>query len=569
VAGAASYTASRQLLLGAYFLIGSLAFIVVLRIGKQDEDILFMFVIGSLSLSLLMSAVLISDNLLGYDIHNEFYFFLRVLRSGKWETQFTNLYNSVTSITILPSVIALVSGLDGVSVLRFVFPAVYSVVPVFLYKLYREIASPRSAYLSVFLFMSFYYDNRISLARMEVAEVLLVVLLLVSFLPRMRRVHSSTFAAMILTVGLVAAHYTMAYLYTSFVIFASVVAAIFRRRVLALYGSIMLLLTVVTLLAWYAYVAGGAGVAALSRDFSMIFNGIIEDFFAPDTRPQVAVQALSFQGMPGILHDVNRATLYLVQLCLIIGFLAFLLKREKSEAERKMLPLMVVAFIFICSAVTLPFFAATLQLGRIYHIALLFASPCFLYGVGVLDSSLGLVGSFLSKVLHMRLCIRFSARSALAAGILFSCFLFTSGWAWAVSMDVPTSLVLDSERFLVSSDVRLNAVYFMDYTVPEDIAGARWLLTYHSSPRPICADIIARWHVLNSYGEFPREGPTLPRCYGYSNPYVFISEFNNLRGVGQASAKPPSYDRFPMSEISAKLSIKNRVFSDGGAVIYE
>jgi len=573
LAVAASYALSQQLLLGTYFLIGSFVFVAVLRMDARSRDGLLMFVIWCLSVSLLMSAAMISDNLVGYDIHMEYHVFLQVLQSGKWAAQSTNLYNSVISISILPSAIALVSALDAVPIFRFVFPAIYSLLPVFLYKVYRKILTQRYAFLSVFLFMSFGLDGMISLAREEVAEVLLVVLLLILLSRKLSGRSLGTLAAMILTVGLVAAHYSIAYLYLFLVIFATVVSVVFRRRDVALCGSMIMLMTVITCLAWYAYVARGEAIAALSRNASIIAKGIVEDFFASSARPQAVVNAVGFTGMSGILHDMNRATLYLIQFFLILGFLGILLKRGKNEMERKMLPLMVVAFMFIGSAVVLPFFAATLQLSRIYHVALLFASPCLLYGVNVLDSLARLVVSHFDKISHVRIRTGFSAKSILTVGLLFSYFLFTSGWVWAVSVDRPTSLQLDFERFLTSPDVGLNAVYFDAYTVPKDIAAARWLLAYHSNSRTICADIIARYHVLNSYGEFERQGPTLPGCghcahCGYPNSYVFISEFNSLHGVGEASHKPPSYDRFAISEISTELSIMARIYSDGGATVY-
>jgi uncharacterized membrane protein len=510
---------------------------------------------------------MISSNLRGYDIHPEFQTFSDVLRTGRWEPQFSNFYSSVISISILPTIMAVVPGLEGVSVLSLLFPAVYSVLPVFLYKVYRKILTPRSSFLSVFLFMSFFYDEMPQVARQEVAEVLLVVLLLIFLSPKMRETSSGTLAAIILTVGLVAAHYSLAYLYVFLVISGWVVAAIFRRRDLSMCSSMMLLMTVVICFAWYAFSAGGVAVAGLAHDFSVITRGMIEDFFATSARPPEVNLALGLTGMPGILHDLNRGILYLVQLCLVLGFFALLSKRQKSETERRLLPVMAVGFAFIGSAVVLPFFYATLELSRIYHLSLLLMSPCFVYGTRLLGSLLGLLGSFTGGLRNVWIRAFSFAKWVPVAAIVFSCFLFTSGWVWAVSMDRPTSLVFDSERLLKSSDVRLNAIYFGSYTIDADIAGARWLGTHYLNTRPVCGDTISNHHVLTSYGEFPQEEQVLPWC-NISRSYVFVSEFNNLRGVGQADHRPPD-NIFPMSEISGKLVEKNRIYSDGGAVIYE
>ena len=125
----------------------------------------------------------------------------------------------------------------------------------------------------------------------------------------------------------------------------------------------------------------------------------------------------------------------------------------------------------------------------------------------------------------------------------------------------------------MSPEVNISATYYNSYTVLKDIECARWLRTYHSSSFQMCADKIARYHVLNSYGEFPREGRTLPSCYvcsncSYGNMYVFISEFNNLRGVVQEEVDSPSH-MLQTSEIMPKLIVMNRIYSNGGAVIYQ
>jgi uncharacterized membrane protein len=475
----------------------------------------------------------------------------------------------VTSVSILPSVIALVSGLDGVSIFRFIFPVIYSMLPVLLYQVYRKVVTPRIAFGSVFLFMSFpsFYVEMISLARQEVAEFILVILSLIFLSPRIGESRSKDLIVAILTFGLIAAHYTLAYLYILLLIFGSAVSAVFRRRDFALCSTETLALTAVVCLAWYVTTAGGVAIAILIQNIIRVTNGVVQGFLSQGTRPTTVTLAYTFGGLAGPLHDINRVTLYLAQFLLLLGFVELLRKRDKSEGERKMLPLMTVAFGFLASAVLLPYFAGELQLSRIYSIALLFVSPCFLYGIQFLDSLVASARSLVRYASHVRLPKGVSLKSIFTVAILLSYFLFSSGWVWAVSGDRATSTVLDYDQMFASSDQQVSYAFFAFYTVPGDVAGARWIQAHDSNYLQICADWIARYHVLTSYGGFSRDGPMLPGCYGYfQNSYIFLSEFNNVRddlSTGSSSTNIQS-----ISNISALLDVRNRVYS-GGAVIYQ
>jgi uncharacterized membrane protein len=549
------------------FLIFALSPLAVILKSEKGGDRFWLLLTWSLSLSLLLSVTLLSNNLLGYDVHDEYFRFLAVSKTGIWDVTNFDPYNSVISVTILPAVLSAVSGLDGISIFKFVFPVLYSFAPVILYKVYRKILSPRAAFLSVFLFISYptFYGEMIQLGRQEIAEILLLVLIWI-FLSTQTMKISGRLAIVILTIGLVTAHYALAYIYLVFLTFSFVVSRV-SRRTITLGNSFILLLTAVATLVWYAFAAGGVGIFDLYRSVSPVIQGFWQSLFFEGSRPSAVLQAAGLApGLPGIVHDLNRVTLYLAQICLVLGFLAFVFKKRKSVAEQKMLPLMTIGLVFLGCAVILPFFAAQLELTRIYHITLLFVSPCFVYGA----DQLGRVVDFVFS-LRKGIKVRFRKKQVLAAVILVSYFLFVSGWAWAATMDRPDSLILDVERIRDSPDVTLSRQYFLFYTVLPDIAGARWLNDYRDTTSPICADFTARYHVLNSYGEIPRDGlnsaKQLTGCT-FKSSYVFLSEFNTQYGIAYTTANGPDYGSFSLSKISARLSVKNTVFSDGGAVIY-
>jgi uncharacterized membrane protein len=319
----------------------------------------------------------------------------------------------------------------------------------------------------------------------------------------------------------------------------------------------------VTAFGWYTLVGGGIAVTKLGGTLANVVNGVEVDFLNPSSRPTQVILLMGQGVTSGIFHAFDRAISLVVVICLTLGFLALLCKRRKSTAEWKMIPLSTLGFILLGAVVILPSFGASLTFSRLYHYSLLFASPCFVYGVNLLVSPLEHLGSAFAKVFHLSMRHRFPWKSVLAAGILFSYFLFTSGWIWTASMDRPTSIVLDAQRLRTSPDIVLANQYYSTITVPEDVAGAQWLSVYHSD-RPVCSDIPAQFQVLNSYGGFPRNEPYLPHCMFVSNAYVFLREFNNLRGVG--SNIPDGPPNFYISKISPPFDTINRIYSDGATI---
>src|SRR5208282_1148398 len=111
----ASYADIRMILLGAFLIIGCIPFAAALkpRLDIASRDRFFEILTVSVSFFLLMVQTVVSNYLLGYDVHQEFYDFLETSLNG-WNPAFGGWYNSVLSVTILPSILHAVSAIDGI-----------------------------------------------------------------------------------------------------------------------------------------------------------------------------------------------------------------------------------------------------------------------------------------------------------------------------------------------------------------------------------------------------------------------------------------------------------------------
>jgi uncharacterized membrane protein len=205
----------------------------------------------------------------------------------------------------------------------------------------------------------------------------------------------------------------------------------------------------------------------------------------------------------------------------------------------------------LTTSVLVPFLASSLNLPRVYHIALILMAPCLIYGAAGIRSAL-------IQVFPRAKSIRLKSLSTTnisVAALLICYFLFVSGWVWAASMDNPTSLVLDSQRMKDSTSPVLIAEFYSEHTVSSDVAGATWVGT-HIANNTICSDYISVEHVLDSYGGLARSEPILPQC-GYSHSMIFLSEFNE--GTGLAT----SYNAktWSIANITLILQSENRIYS--------
>jgi uncharacterized membrane protein len=554
---------SRSLLL--LFLIAAIMPIIAVTWLKSDAA--FMIAIACISLFLLLSATMTSDNLLGWDIHQEYSIFREVLREGVWRPSVNIPYNSVLSVSILPVMLNLVSGLDGIGIFKIIYPLLFSMVPVVLYKMYRNVLPPVAAFLSVFLYMSYpnFYVEHIALARQEVAELLLALSLCVILSAKIRGAGRSTMI-LLLAVGIVTAHYSLAYVYIFVLMFSFMLSSIFGRTrqlvdllVIAIVGSITTV--------WYIFLASGTEFYSL-LNFFLFLGANLGEFFNPFTRPTVVLAAIGIGASPGLLHYLNRISYYLVDIVLAAGFLLFVRKRHKSVEESKMLSIMTFGIVLMGSLVALPYFAEALNFTRTYGISLLLASPCFGYGAASLP---GLGRKRLGKLFphdlpHIR--VAFSSRWVLAASILLSFFLFSSGWVWAVSMDTPTSFVLDSDRFLTYPDPVLRTAYFGYFTLSEDIAGAQWLSAHRAIGRSLCADSISTDNVMASYGGIPRIfvylGPSPYDCSSRRS-LVYLSVLNTRYSTWTTAYT--MNNTLPMSAVDHSLATMNKLYSNGGTTI--
>ena len=157
----------------------SIVVIVVLIVSDKVSPRFYPLYIFVVAVALQLSRTLVSPNIAGTDMLYELYFANIVKVGGVWDPGFSVLnlsisnYYAMLSIAVLPNVYSILLNLETVLVLKLIYPVIVAFVPLGLYEIFRMHVkfSSKSAFLAVFLFMSFYafFGPNLIIARHEIA----------------------------------------------------------------------------------------------------------------------------------------------------------------------------------------------------------------------------------------------------------------------------------------------------------------------------------------------------------------------------------------------------------------
>ena len=506
---------------------------------------------------------------MGTDLHLEYYLFEAVKRSGHWYTTgYADPYNSLLSVTVLPTMIQSVLAIDDTAVFNVIYPIVFSFAPVLLYLAYRHVIGAKRAFLSVVLFMSYvaYYQEVDFIGKQMIAEVILASLILVAMSSSLQS-KAKTIAALpiILIIGLVASHYSTLYIYVFISLLSWIFLRILKRRTVSTLPIIGLALVVAV--AWYIYTAGGTALISLVQLGSTVSQTFFSKFFVPESRGPLVVKALGIGVNPTLWNRMFLFTDYLIQAFIVVGSIKLWTERKNRTITGEFLSYTWAGLCFLALGILVPSLAAGINSTRVYQMSLIFISPaCVIGGEAIFTSLL----RFLSTCRKSISRPRFDISLTLVSCIIVLFLLFNTGFIHEVTGDKPISLSLGYNQLRASNTPDLVLYFHSEYTQAQDVASARWLSKYANNNLMVCGDILSRFNVLNSYGNIPRaQQPSTPLLYpGTSGPgceYFYLSSMNELKrlGVGPNWLNP----YWSTSEVSDLLVNRNTVYSNGGSDI--
>lgn len=167
-----------------------------------------------LALGVLLMSSLRGWYVTGIDMQGEFRVFQLTASSGSWAmSRDPGAYNACLSITVLPTVIQKITRIPPAYVFKCVYPALFAIATVLVYKLARKQSSTKLALLAVTLFISFptFINEMAFIARQEIAFVFVVAAFLIMTSGEGPVFTRRVFIALC-SVGVVLSHYSTAYI---------------------------------------------------------------------------------------------------------------------------------------------------------------------------------------------------------------------------------------------------------------------------------------------------------------------------------------------------------------------
>ncbi|UTB32608.1 MAG: DUF2206 domain-containing protein [Methanobacterium sp. ERen5] len=197
-----------------FILLVLIVFVLFLVVYDGIPEKFYIFAVWVVSISLLYSSSLISSMVWGWDVQNEFYLANLVLNYSVWNFSLPDAYNALLSIVMVAPVYSLFTQVDLDHVFKLVYPFIFSLMPLGLYKIFRsQVDSSKLAFLAVFLFVSFntFFIELVTISREMTAEFFMVLLLLLI----LERKYKPSFVALltIFSVCLVVSHYSLTYFF--------------------------------------------------------------------------------------------------------------------------------------------------------------------------------------------------------------------------------------------------------------------------------------------------------------------------------------------------------------------
>jgi uncharacterized membrane protein len=579
------FSALGVLYLNVSFILLSCAIIAVLCVmsavsRKLVPENLYPFLIFSISISLMFLVLLTSKYIVGWDSNLEYYVFRLTQINGHWGFLSPNVsqlmtlnFNSMLSITVLPTIYSALMNANGDIVFKILYPFISSLIPLALYRIFEKQFGKRIGLLStlfyIFTSTAFYGLEPLSLDRQIVGELFLllsVFLLIDRTIPiTKRRLLIVAFGA-----ALAVSHYSIALLYLSFIAIIFVVSKIKLKTDRTInFMTITLLLLFVLTFSWYAFYSN-----SLLPTLGNLIKAVLYGLSTGNTH-NGAGTATNLYSVPQVFTAatwINLAMLVIPYLFLIIGILVIIVRPKGTGISEQFRILSIAAAIILAASVIVPSFAVSFNFTRFYAITLLILSPCFVFGGQTLLVTIGKVWTKIKRPLKRQITSKnknMNISLLLIAIILGGYFLSQLGFVNRVTGDKIKSYYIDFDRIQASDDPQVKVIYLVGAYIPEqDVYSAAWLLNHKVATTKVYADSASTVHALTSYGLigqdliFPLTNETAPEQHAL----IYLSNLNVVYGVITTDVESSSnFGSLNSSEISPILNNSDLIYSNGAS----
>lgn len=549
----------------------------ILAIFNVIEERLYPLAIFAISIFLLYHASLISTYLWGWDIHTEYYLANSVVINSLWDPTIPDSINAMLSIVMLAPIYSYISEMDLIWVFKIFYPFLFSLVPLGLYQIFRKQTNNKIAFLSCFFFMSIstFYCEMPSLARQQIAELFLILLILLMINKNSMYKMQREILFILFGFSLAVSHYGLSYIYMLSLVsvwlalaFADVgvytiisrekrfAGALNRSEMSKTISSSFILSFIVFTITWYIYVSISAPFESIIRLGNHIANSIFTEFLSPE-----ASHALNLivRETASPLHEITKYLNLFSQFLIVVGVITLLLKRSEMRFEREYKAFSLVNFILCVISIGLPYLTYAFSTGRLYHYSLIFLAPfCVIGGITIF-----IILGRIFKISWINKPVSYSLK---ALSVLFAILLLcNSGWIYEIAKDHPNSLILSQEWIKKYGNINEKIAFYEAIPEEQNIFSAKWLSINRNRESRVYADFVSRNNILQAYGMIWRKDVFIlsKSISASSSGYIYLRNLNVAEGIVHTGY----HEYSNISEISI-LEKSMRIYSNGKSEIY-
>lgn len=465
-----------------------LSIITILISFNKIKKSAYPLVIFITSISLLYLTSLISNNIWGWDIQLEYYYADMVLKNSYWYFKLNSNYNSMLSIVMFSPIYSIISNMNLTFIFKIIYPFIFSMVPLGLYQIFKKQTSAKIAFMGVFYFIATFtfYGEMLHLARQQIAELFLVLMILLLLNENINKSKISLLN-IAFAISLIVSHYGLSYLYIICFFLILAVSYVLKlinfnkdsgpkkfSNIFSVLSPNFILLFISFSLFWYIYMSNASIFSTIINIGNQITSSFLNDLMNPDATQ--GLQIISDNFLP--LHQITKFLHIISQLLISVGLLYVITHFKKFSFKKEYLYLSLAFLILLIFSIIIPNFSKQLQTTRIYHIALITLSPFFVVGFITFYK-------FITKKINKNL---FNSDPIKLIAIFLSIFLlFNSGAIYDIGDEK------SGAASLIVYDQNFDYPKFSDI----EVTGAQWLLLKNENKK-VYADQY-RWLLLSRF----------------------------------------------------------------------
>jgi uncharacterized membrane protein len=540
---------------------------------------LYPLAILAIGLALLFHTTLISNFNLGNDINAEYYTFKLTEVQGYWNkpgiaaytSQIAN-FESDLSVTILPTIISILLNINGEFIFKLIFAFILSLIPLGIYRICDlQIGKKKYALLSAFFFMStpysFYGIEPLAVERQIVATLFFILSILL-IVDKKIELLKRRIMFMIFGIALIVSHYSLAYIYLSFIIFVFILS--YRHAKKDILGSLIVLFLITSTFSWYTF-ASISPTLTLARNIENMYQSVITELFSPAARSSTVFTYLNPSTAASVVGLVHRLLVYVENGFIVIGVIMLMVKRKEALFTREYKYMSILSMLILAASFAVPRFAPALNFTRFYGITLLFLAPFFVFGVEAFFALVKKMGSLLhakfSKLHRGRQQLQAPNNLVLgfATMILIVTFLFQVGFVAHVTGSDPLSLSLDFDRRKTTTNLSLKMSFYEVYSPEQDVYSAKWCASHINTETRFYSDYISKTNVLTAYSTVDRDaiGVLSNDTVKQHGVYVYLRLLNVYDNIFVTDTGVLNTSQF-----SFLFNESNKIYSNGASEIY-